>query len=855
METADRYRLPRNVIPSRYELVLEPDLSAATFSGEVAISVDVKAPVDQIVLNAKELEIDEAWLERDGTRLDAEASFETETERCILALSATAEPGAWTLKSRFRGVLNDKLEGFYRSSFKDPSGTEQVLATTQFESTDARLAFPCWDEPDLKATFAVTLVVPEGVLALSNGAEVSNEPTKDGRRRVTYTETMKMSTYLVAFIVGPLGITEPVDASGTPLRVAYPPGREALTDFALETGAFALKYFADYYGIRYPADKLDLVAIPDFAAGAMENLGCITFRETALLVDPAGATQQELQRVADVVHHEIAHMWFGDLVTMRWWNGLWLNEAFATFMEMKCTDAFRPEWDRWVDFGLSRTAAFEVDSLESTRPIEFEVVSPKDADGMFDILTYEKGAAVLRMLEQYLGEDAFRDGVREYLQVNAYGNTDTTDLWDSLEYSTAAPVRRTMDGWIFRGGYPLVTAEVTGDEFTPKLKLSQRRFSYQADAGRGQKWVVPVLIRYGQGDFKGSAKLMLDSAENEFDLMFPPDWVVVNAGATGFYRVQYSDQLLDGLLSSGVASMTAGERFGLVDDHFAAMVAGRISATDYLDLLRKLGSETDLSVWERITSALGTLERLLEEPAQAGYQALVRGLVRPALDRLGWGPAAGESERSSQLRGVLLETLGSLGRDPEAIALARSLHEAFVGDPASVNPALAAASIGVIADTGGEADFDLFWERHHSAASPQLSVRYLHSLGRFRDAYLTARLLDLIPEVRTQDAPFTLGRAMGNRTTGRQVWDFIVKNWDDLLKRFPPGSIVRMVGAVTAITDREWADEARDFFTSHPVPQGEKSLTQNLERMDNMVRLKERESANLAEVLGSPNTP
>ena len=850
MET-DRYRLPRNVVPSRYELTLEPDLETASFSGEVSIQVEVKEPVDQIVLNAKELEIDGAWLERDGTRLEASASFETDTERCRLQLSATAEAGAWILRSRFRGVLNDKLEGFYRSSFTDPDGNDRVIATTQFESTDARLAFPCWDEPDLKATFAVTLVVPEGVLALSNGAEVSSEPAGDGRRRVVYAETMKMSTYLVAFVVGPLGITDPVDAGGTPLRVAYPPGRGDLTDFALETGTFALKYFADYYAIRYPAGKLDLVAIPDFAAGAMENLGCITFRETALLVDPQGATQQELQRVADVVHHEIAHMWFGDLVTMRWWNGLWLNEAFATFMEMKCTDAFRPAWDRWTDFGISRTAAFEVDSLESTRPIEFEVVSPKDADGMFDILTYEKGAAVLRMLEQYLGEDAFRGGVREYLKNNAYGNTDTTDLWDALEFSTAAPVRRTMDGWIFRGGYPLVSAEVAGDEFTPKLRLRQQRFSYQEGAAR-QRWVIPVLIRYGQGDFKGSAKLMLDSAENEFDLMFKPDWLIVNAGATGFYRVQYSPEMLDGLLGPATGTMTAGERYGVVDDHYAAMVAGRISATEYLDLLRKISSsEADLSVWQRITGALGTLDRLVDGAARGSYQAAVRDLVRPALDRLGWEPAAGESERTAQLRGVLLETLGSVGADADAIAVARSLHAKFVDGTSTVDPALAAASIGVIADTGSTEDFELFWERHSSAPSPQLKVRYLHALGRFPEAELAKRLLGLVTtEVRTQDAPFTLARAMGNRETGRIVWEFIRDSWDQLLERFPAGSIVRMVSSITGITDRDWAAEVQAFFDAHPVPQGEKTLAQNLERMWNTVRLKERESERFAANMG-----
>ncbi|CAN5801418.1 M1 family metallopeptidase [soil metagenome] len=843
MESADRYRLPRNVVPSRYELTLEPDLEAARFTGEVAISVEVREAVDEIMLNAKQIEIVEAWMEQDRVRLEASASFETESERCRLKLNHTAEPGAWTLRAQFRGVLNDKLEGFYRSKFIDPDGNERVIATTQFESTDARQAFPCWDEPDLKATFVVTLVVPDGVLALSNGAELSNEPAGDGRRRVVYAETMKMSTYLVAFVVGPLGITDPADAGGTPLRVAYPPGRDHLTDFALESGAFALEYFAGYYGIGYPAGKLDLVAIPDFAAGAMENLGCITFRETALLVAPQGATQQELQRVADVVHHEIAHMWFGDLVTMRWWNGLWLNEAFATFMEMKCTDAFRPQWDRWTDFGISRTAAFEVDSLESTRPIEFEVVSPKDAGGMFDILTYEKGAAVLRMLEQYLGEDAFRDGVREYLKNNAYGNTDTTDLWDALEYSTAAPVRRTMDGWIFRGGYPLVSAEVTGDEFTPKLRLSQSRFTYQEGTATRQKWVVPVLIRYGRGDFKGSAKLMLDSAENEFDLMFKPDWLVVNAGATGFYRVQYSPQMLDGLLGPGLGAMTAGERYGVVDDHYAAMVAGRISAADYLSLLRKLRSETDLSVWQRTTSALGSLNRLVDEPHREAYRAVVRDLVRPALDRLGWDTEAGESERTAQLRGVLLETLGSVGAEPDAVARCRKLHEALVTDPSSVDPALAAASIGVIAESGGAESFDLFWKRHQSVSSPQLSVRYLHALGRFPEPELAARLLELIPtKVRTQDAPFTLARAMSNRQTGRMVWDFIARNWDLLLDRFPAGSIVRMVSAITVITDRGWAEEVEAFFAAHPVPQGEKTLTQNIERMWNMVRLKEREA-------------
>ena len=338
------YRLPRNAIPRRYDLVLEPDLGAATFEGSERIALDVLEPLEEIVLNAAELEIDEAWLIAEGgRRIDvASVSLDAETERARLGLPVSVAPGAWTLHVRFRGILNDRMCGFYRSTYTDADGVEHVIATTQFEATDARRAFPCWDEPDLKAVFGVTLVVPQGLLAISNGPEEERVPLEDERVSVRFADTMPMSTYLVAFVVGRLEATDPVDVDGVPVRVVHVPGKGHLTGFALEIGAFSLRFFAEYYGIPYPGRKLDMVALPDFAQGAMENLGCITYREVALLVDPAAATQPELQGVADTVAHEIAHMWFGDLVTMRWWNGAWLNEAFATFMELLCVDAFRP---------------------------------------------------------------------------------------------------------------------------------------------------------------------------------------------------------------------------------------------------------------------------------------------------------------------------------------------------------------------------------------------------------------------------------------------------------------------------------------------------------------------------------
>src|ERR1039458_6308745 len=491
----DPHRLPTHVQPSAYRLRLDPDLAAATFAGTVEIDLEVTEPTRSIILNAIELDLDEPTLRgADGAPATGTVTLDEAHERASISMPAELAVGEYVLSIGFKGLLNDQLRGFYRSTFADAGGTAHTIATTQFESTDARRAFPCFDEPAFKATYEVTLVVPAGLSAYSNSPAAKDTPLDDGRREVSFTPTMKMSTYLVAFVIGPFESTPAVNVDGVPLAVVYPPGKGHLADFALEIVAFSLRFFSEYFNIPYPGEKVDLLAIPDFAAGAMENLGCITFRETALLVDPATASQLEIQRVAQVVAHELAHMWFGDLVTMQWWEGIWLNEAFATFMEELCCDAFRPAWKRWVLFGISRDAALGVDSLHSTRPIEYEVVSPEDAEGMFDLLTYEKGGSVLRMLELYLGADVFRDGIRHYLKDHAYANTVTTDLWDALETVSGEPVAKTMDTWILQGGHPVVTVEGGS--------ISQAPFSYTPkppDSAIGSSWLVPVLSRPLEG--------------------------------------------------------------------------------------------------------------------------------------------------------------------------------------------------------------------------------------------------------------------------------------------------------------------------------------------------------------------
>ncbi|MDQ1438372.1 MAG: tricorn protease interacting factor [Acidimicrobiaceae bacterium] len=845
MPENDPYRLPRTVSPVRYDLTLSPDLDAAAFAGEARIHVEVHEPVDAIVLNALELDITSAEViaEADGAQHEGRVTLDEATERATIALPAALDAGTYTLHLTFTGTLNDKLRGFYRSTFTDDDGNERVIATTQFESTDARRAFPCWDEPDRKAVFGVTLVVDKGLTAVSNSPIAEEDDLGDGRRQVRFADTMKMSTYLVAFVVGPLESTDPIDVDGTPLRVVCVPGKSHLAGFALEVGAHSLRYFAKYFGIPYPGDKLDLIALPDFAMGAMENVGAVTFRENLLLIDTDLGTRGELERVADVIAHEIAHMWFGDLVTMKWWNGIWLNEAFATFMELLCVDDFRPEWDRWVTFGLTRGAAMVIDSLASTRPIEFPVGAPQEAEGMFDVLTYQKGAGVLRMLEQYLGDEAFRSGIARYIDTHQYSNTETTDLWDAIEAATGEPARATMDTWIFQGGYPVVSVEQGTD--ATDLVLSQRRFRY-VEHDDDALWRVPVLIRASVAGEVVRQRVLLTERETTVRLPGKPDWVVVNAGGSGVYRVRYAAELLRAL-TTDVSHLDKLERFNLVGDTWASVLAGTTSPAEYVDLLRLFRDETDPAVWAVIVSGLGALRRAMPETDRPRLQRFVRELVGPQVTRLGWTPQPGESELDAELRGHLLLALGWLGADEAVIEQARQLHEQYLADPSSVEPNVADTVATLVARTGGEGDFQAFLDRWRHPSNPQEEMRYLYLLAEYRHPSLARRALDLaISEIRTQNGPFVIGYVLASDVNAGLAWDFIEEHWDDITTRFTEPLLPRMLDTISYITDPALAQRVKDFVAAHPLRSGHKSVEQAMERMDVNVAFAQRAGASLA---------
>jgi puromycin-sensitive aminopeptidase len=828
------YRLPRTVVPSHYALRLEPDLTSARFAGNVVVEVEIAEPVGEVIVNALDLEIEEVVLvDGSGHAISAASLLDPETERAIFTLEREADPGTGRLEVRFGGELNDKLFGFYRSTYTDASGEEKTVATTQMEDTHARRAFPCWDEPDLKATFDVTLVVDEDLLAVSNAHEVSRTAVGDGKVAVEFATTMKMSTYLLAFVVGDLVATEPVDVDGVPLRIVHQRGQEGLTGFALEAGSFCLRFFSDYYGIPYPGTKLDMIAIPDFAWGAMENLGAITYRETALLVDPELATTGDTMRVAEVVAHEIAHMWFGDLVTMKWWNGIWLNEAFATFAEVKCIDAFRKEWKLWLSFQGSRVGSMETDALTTTRPVEFAVAKPAEATEMFDVLTYQKGSAVLRMLEQYLGEETFRAGVSHYLETHAYANTETVDLWNALEEISGEPVAEMMDGWIFQGGFPLVSVDKTDTGYS----LSQRHFQY-LDRG-DQMWSVPVLFRSTDGDGRVLLSGESVSIEAGSDL-------VINAGASGFYRTQYVGELLDDL-AGRLQELAPEERFTVVSDTFAAVLAGSKSGADYLSLIERLGDEQEVDVWNVALSGVAELDRVISSDRRGRLQEFVRDLTGDKADELGWAPGPDEDDRTRQLRGLLIRSMGNLGDDPETKHQARAIVEQAAADPSSVDNEVGDAALAVVAGNGTMEDFDEFLRRSSEADTPQDVVRFLRLAAAVPERAAAESMFAkiLAGEIRRQDSFWLLALLLGHRENGPRIWELIKENWDAVLEAVPPGTERRILDLVPRRSEPDVAADLEAWLIEHPVPQGGKAVAQKLESMNVRVGLREREGERL----------
>ncbi len=842
MPSSDAVVLPANVKPNKYRMTLQPDLQTFTFSGEQTVDIDIVVPTARIILNAAELEIRDVVLRRNGQSTQVNSiSLDEEKETATLDFGQTLSQGPAQLEMQFTGVLNDRLVGFYRSEYQDTEGQTRHLATTQFEATDARRAFPCWDEPAQKAVFDVTLVFDDSLQAVSNTPIVKEASPSPGLRSVRFGETPVMSTYLLAFVVGDLVSVESEAANGTTIGVWTTRGKENQAEFALDTSVKLLGYFNEYFGIPYPLPKLDHIAIPDFAAGAMENWGCITYRETALLVDPANSSAGTRQRVAEVVAHEMAHMWFGDLVTMEWWDDLWLNESFASWMGTKSVDWLFPEWEMWTQFvNMDTNRALSLDGLKNSHPIEQEVKNPAEVSQLFDAISYSKGGSVLRMLENFLSPEVFQGGLYRYLKGHEYGNARTQDLWAALEEESGLPVTSIMDSWVKQMGYPVLQVEADRRAEDVQISLSQERFVYDRLLGdeepNPEVWQVPVSVS-APGTTSASMVMETKDAVITLPAAIPSeDWYKVNSDQTGFFRVNYSNEDWKRLAPAiSALALPATDRLGIQNDAYALSRGGLLPITQFLELAGAYAGETDASVWSDLASNLRDIEQMIAgEPVHPAYQRFGRELFGPAARRAGWTPRPQDGHLDSLLRSTVLGQAGSYN-DQETLAQASDLFRQYLENPEAVHPDLRGIVFSLAAQAGDRATYDQLWELEERTRLQEEKIRLLLAMSRFQDVGLLNDTLEssLSSRVRSQDTITVVASVAANPKGRQPAWDFVKNNWAEFDRRYGGGGfgLMRLVSICNSFTTDEQRADVENFFAENPAPAAERTIRQALERM------------------------
>lgn len=824
-------RLPGAVVPKRYDVTLSVEPDQGRFYGSVAIQLHVGEAVRRITLHALELEILEATVECGGVHYPAAVSVDPGSETITLTLTREIPAGPAMAGLTFSGRLNQQMKGLYEAK----AGTERY-AFTQFEATDARRAFPCFDEPAMKASFKITAVIPDHLVALSNmDVEVESPDPAAHRKTVTFAETPPMSTYLVALAVAKLEARETL-IDGARAAIYATPGQLALTGFAHEVMQACLPRLNAYFNLRYPLAKLDLVGVPDFAMGAMENWGAIFFRENRLLLDPAQASANTLRAVANVITHEVVHQWFGNLVTMDWWEDLWLNESFATWLACKIVDDWRPEWQSWVEFARDKQVPLGVDALTSTRPISSKVRTAAEAEEMFDALTYEKGASVLRMLEQFLGDDVFRRGIQEYIKAHQYGNAPASDLWAALEAASGQPVSAIARDWFARPGFPLVTVGAEGPGLQT-IRIEQRRFMADRTAPEdsGPPWAVPLTIAFE--DDGGVRRHRVLATERRATIVLPANgkvrWVYANAGEQGFYRTHHDQRLRDALAGS-LARLSPEERFGLLDNVWALAQKGELPVGELLDLVVRFRGDDTRIVVEGLAGWLGTLgERLATEADRPRFARFIEDFHRPLVDSLGWDARPGEGDEPRLARAAALWTLGSLAKPAPLLRDMAGRLERYWADPATLDPTLAAAVLRLCARVGDKVCYERYLERYHAAATPEERDRYLAAFGDFAAPGLTPAILALIltEAIRGQDIWKPMRGLLSNPATQGETWTFIKANWPALRKKGGSVGAQRIIGGTKALWREAWLAEVEDFFSdpANRVASAERTRIQTLE--------------------------
>jgi aminopeptidase N len=841
-------RLPEVAVPENYKLAFTPDLEKAAFEGDETISIRVLKPTSEITLNAADIDFHDVTVTSGGNTQKAKITPEKDREMVVLSVEKPLSAGLAAVHIAYAGVLNNEMRGLYLG--KDGQGRK--YAASQFEATDARRAFPSFDEPAYKATFDITVVADKGHTAISNSQVASDTPGPGDKHTVRFATTPKMSSYLAALVVGNFEYIEG-EADGIPIRVYSTPGKKAMGKFALETAEHVLSYYDKYFNIKYPYGKLDLIGIPDFSAGAMENTGCITFREALLQVDEKEGSVDLKKTVASVIAHEMAHQWFGDLVTMKWWDDIWLNEGFATWMSSKPIEAWKPEWNFDLDDVSGTGGTLNTDSLANTRPIHQAADTPAQIQELFDGIAYGKAASVLRMLEAYLGEQTFRAGVNAYIQKHQYANATADDFWGAQAKTSKKPVDQIMPTFVKQAGVPIINVKLQCSGNSTAVTLDQRRYYVDREKFQqpiDQLWQVPLCLKSSTGTQKCE---LLTKRQETFMLPGCSTWVLANAAATGYYRDGYEPNAVRALATDAESKLSPAERISLQADIWASIRVGREPVGDYLAFAQGLEGDRNRAVLQDVLGRLGYIgQYLLTDSDREEFRAWMRGYLTPMLKDVGWEPKAGESDEQRTLRARLFNSLGYDARDPEVLAQARKLADKALDDPASVDRQMAGGAITLAALSGDQAFYDRLMAALKNTNSQEDYYNYFFALAQFQEPKLQQRTLDyaVSPDVRSQDALGLVTSVMGTPDGEKLAWDFVLSHWDAVQKAGGPFATAQVVGSTGSFCDTHMRDQVVEFYAAHKIEAAERTYRQSIERINNCVDLKSQQEPQLASWLG-----
>jgi aminopeptidase N len=850
-------RLPPLAAPVKYTATLDIDPSQPRFSGKVQITVEVPEPTTFIVLHARDINVTraaavvgESSIAATSTiRLAEGGKFPSEL---VLRFERPLPKGQTTLEIVYDAPFSKDLNGIYRVK-----EGERYYAFTQFEATDARRAFPCFDEPSFKVPWEMKITVPSGMLAVANMPEVRRGDAGPSTT-FEFAPTPPVPSYLLALAVGDLDVRAGANAP-VPIRLITVKGKSNLGTMALDATAAMTQRLADYFGSPYPYPKLDIVAVPDFGAGAMENAGFITFREEALLLDPAHASTATKRRVALVIAHELAHQWFGDYVTMAWWNDLWLNEGFATWMETKLADLWKPSFEARLFAASDTLGAMDTDGLDSARAIRQPVTTTGQASEAFDAITYQKGAAVLAMLERWVGPEKFQQGVRDYLGAHAWKNAKAEDLLSALDKATGKDVTLFASSFLDQPGIPMVsvTTSCKGGKLAGVDLEQQPWRPLGSQAPTDKLWRVPVCMRFdGQKDESCTELTKASQHEGGPAGASCPTWVQPNANASGYYRFSVPDAKLLALASS--PKLTPADRLAVLSNAWAMVRSGKTGVETVLKVLPSLDKETNHEVVAAEIEILTAMsDAVVDDGSRAGFKKYVTARLGNQKRALGWTGKKGPSEiddGKALLRKSVLFAMGELAEDESTLKEAEKQAKAWLANPDSVDGDIASVAVELASRKAGPDRFDALLAAMKNASTPQNRVTAVRGLSAFGDASLLKKTLDKLAtgEIKLQDGRYVFGAALDHRQSRPVVLDWVRTNWSKAGSRMPRPFVRRFVSLVGETCTKETRDEMAEFFRTETknLDGAERALAQGVEKATLCMELREKSAAAAAKVLG-----